>query len=341
MICINARNLGVHVTGVQRYTRKIYEEWMALNCESRLISPSKPVHGLVGHLWEQFCLPYQVKSADTLWSPSNTGPLVVKNQVVTIHDTVPFDHPEWLNKNFVAWYQFIQPKLVKSASKIITISEFSKARIMHHLNVPEHKIEVVYNGVDVALHQQTIPLNDLQLPFSRYLLSVGSIEPRKNISRLVQAWLKIKDHVDDDLGLIIVGAQGISRVFEAVGSLDSLSAQRERVYFTGHVTDQVLHSLYKYASGFCYPSIYEGFGLPPLEAMCYGIPVLTSNTTAMKELCSSSAILIDPLSVDNIADGLLGLLSDNNHSRIERGLALSAALTWKKCAEQTLSVIHG
>lgn len=339
MICTNGRNLGVHITGVQRYTSEIYTSWLDDGKPIRLVKPEHSLHGVIGHLWEQVVLPINLKQKEILWSPSNTGPLLIENQVLTIHDTVPFDHPEWLNKKFAAWYQYIQPKLSKKVSHIITISEFSKERIIHHLKVPEHKVRVVYNGVNVAADRNTIKLDQLSIPFCRYVLAVGSIEPRKNIRRLVEAWLRIKSQLDDDIGLVIVGAQGVSRVFDNVDLSSALTTSGGSIFCTGHVSDLVLHSLYKHASGFCYPSLYEGFGLPPLEAMCYGVPVLTSNCTAMRELCHSSAILIDPLSVESIAGGILELLSDSHDLRVENGLSLTSKLTWKACADKTWSAI--
>lgn len=338
MIFVNARNLGMHTTGVQRYTKNIVDAWNSDSFE--LIKPNEPAHGVKGHLWEQVVLPFRARNG-ILWSPSNTGPLSVSSQVVTIHDVVPFDHPEWLNQKFVSWYQFIQPRLVSRVAHIITISEFSKQRIVDVFKVPENKVSVIYNGVDVVGVDGFIPKCNLNVPFSRYVLSVGSLEPRKNIVRLISSWRKIKNTIPDDVGLVIVGAKGVGRVFSIADNYDSDADINDRVHFTGHVTDEVLSSLYSNAAVFCYPSIYEGFGLPPLEAMAYGIPVITSNTTAMAELCDKYARLVSPYDEDEIAGALHDAVINPDIERAILAKKSIASLTWSKCAKETLDVLQG
>lgn len=336
---VNCRNLGSHLTGVQRYTSKILTSWSR---DSKKIvnqlEPYRPLHGIKGHIWEQTVLPFQVRSnRSILWSPSNTGPLIIANQVVTIHDTVPFDHPEWLNKRFVEWYHYLQPKLTKKVRKIITISEFSKERIIHHFNISPDKVEVIYNGVELPNKNEPTGELSFNIPFERYILCVGSIEPRKNISRLIKAWSNVCSSFND-IGLIVVGAKGLDRVFS--GSDENQNHfNSSKVFFTGHVTDEDLANLYTNASGFCYPSLYEGFGLPPLEAMSFNIPVLTSNTTAMKEICNGAAILVDPYSVDDISDGICKMLCGKELPSAALGLELAQSLTWDKCAEATWNAI--
>ncbi|QIZ51890.1 glycosyltransferase family 1 protein [Dickeya zeae] len=338
---VNTRNLLGHTTGVQRYTRKIIDYISTEGVRITSIQPDRIIYGMKGHLWEQISLPMNISSREILWSPCNTGPLLIKNQIVTIHDTVPFDHPEWLNKKFVAWYQFMQPRLAKKVEHIITISEFSRERIIHHLRVPASKVSVIYNGVDVLQPEaggsetgKCQPVVD-----GDYLLSVGSLEPRKNIPRLIKAFLRFRQESHSDMRLVIVGKKGVSRVFGDDGT--QALADNPAVVFTGHVSDEALVSLYQHARGFCYPSMYEGFGLPPLEAMCYGLPVLTSNTTSMKELCEKRAILVDPLSVESIAEGIHQLVAGQGPTGMrENGEAFARSLTWKQCASETLRVLE-
>lgn len=335
---INSRNLVGHTTGVQRYTKKIVENWNDLSIHQ--ISPEeKFASGLKGHFWEQFVLPKYCKNNSMLWCPSNTGPLSYKNQVVTIHDTVPFDHPEWLNPKFVWWYKFLQPRLAHKVKHIITISEFSKSKIMEHLKVPEDKISVIYNGVDIVeqtLSDVSIDNKFINLP--PYLLSVGSLEPRKNLPRLIAAFVRYKKEVKSEIKLVIVGKKGVSRVFGDSG-VDEIN--NDDIIFTGHVTDNELQYLYKHSLGFCYPSLYEGFGLPPLEAMQFSVPVLTSNTTAIKELCENRAILVDPTSTDSITQGIFNLLDGQiSQHIINDNLNYVKELSWKKCSEQTNQILN-
>ncbi|MER2471006.1 glycosyltransferase family 4 protein [Photorhabdus laumondii] len=338
MIYVNTRNLASHLTGVQRYTLEITSEWRRNRKEFIEIKPSFSFGKYSGHLWEQCALPFKVEKHSILWNPSNTGPIMHDNQIVTIHDTVPFDHPEWLNKKFVAWYKFLQPRLAKRVSKIITISEFSKERIIHYFKVPEHKVHVVYNGVDIKTPSNIEHSNIIStMPFDKYILCVGSVEPRKNVGRLISAWATLETRYPE-FGLVIVGAKGLERVFASDNS-DKCDSRAQRVYFTGHVSDVDLFHIYKNSVGFCYPSIYEGFGLPPLEAMCFDKPVLTSNTTAMREICNGSAILVNPFSVDEIAEGISDMLTKDNSHMIASGRALSSSLSWSNCAEKTWGIL--
>ncbi len=339
---VNCRNLLGHTTGVQRYTQRIIEELKKENLKIHEIKPSKGMSGIKGHLWEQLVLPLEInkqKKHDVLWSPSNTGPLLIKEQVITIHDTVPFDHPEWLNKKFVEWYKYIQPRLVKKVKHIITISEFSKQKIMEHLNVPEHKISVVYNGVD--LNQHVVVGNETDSRFNHdynYILSVGSLEPRKNIENLISGFISFKEKTNSDIKLVIVGQEGVGRVFNT-SMLRKKDINKDIIY-TGHVSDPELESLYRNALGFCYPSLYEGFGLPPLEAMLYGIPVLTSDNTAMRELCAGKAILVDPVSIEGIAEGISKLINKSvNDEQMITNIEFARSLSWAKCAKETYDII--
>ncbi|WP_025119500.1 MULTISPECIES: glycosyltransferase family 1 protein [unclassified Serratia (in: enterobacteria)] len=333
---INSRNLLGHTTGVQRYTQRIIDHLDFRNEDYKLVQPDNVYPGFIGHAWEQFVLPRKIGES-ILWSPCNTGPISISNQVVTIHDTVVFDHPEWLNNKFVAWYKFIQPKMAKKVKHIITISDFSKNKIMEHLKVPENKISVVYNGVDIK-KTPSVEENSIYGGM-KYLLTVGSLEPRKNIQRLCEAFSAILGEIDPEIKLVIVGKEGVSRVFKDATHKknDNLN---DRIIFTGHISDNQLYSLYDNAIGFCYPSMYEGFGLPPLEAMSFGIPVLTSNNTSMRELCENKAILVDPYSVDDIAQGIISLLrQDKNSAMSIYGRDFAKSLSWEKCTNETIDII--
>lgn len=334
---INSRNLVGHTTGVQRYTQKIIENWKESSIKQ--ISPEiNFASGLKGHFWEQFILPRHCENNKLLWCPSNTGPLFYTNQVVTVHDTVPFDHPEWLNPKFVMWYKFLQPKLLNKVKHVITISEFSKNKIIEHFKIPEEKISVIYNGVDIS---ESMIFNKENIKFKNlppYILTVGSLEPRKNLNRLIAAFMEYKNETRTDVKLVIVGKKGVSRVF---GDSNITDINNDHIIFTDHVSDTELQYLYKNCLGFCYPSLYEGFGLPPLEAMHFSIPVLTSDNTAMKELCQDRAILVDPHSIISITEGIFDLLSNKiSEETIFNNKLYVEGLSWKKCSDQTVNVIN-
>ncbi len=255
--CINLRTLGECVTGVQRYVLGLLP-YMPATLNS--VKPSQALHGIKGHLWEQFYLPTQLKRR-LLWSPGNTGPLGVSRQVVTVHDAATLDHPEWFERKFALWYGALLPRLIRKVRAVITVSHFSKERIVQLTGVEPGKVHVVLNGVDPRFRpvdpdkvRQTTADLGLNHP---YILFVGSIEPRKNLKTLLEAWRLSRF---DGVTLAVAGAS--SHVFQR-SQFDSLPAG---VRLLGRVEDDSLPALYSGAAGFVYPSIYEGFGLPPLEA---------------------------------------------------------------------------
>ncbi|HDU4045177.1 TPA: glycosyltransferase family 4 protein [Klebsiella aerogenes] len=333
---VNTRNLLGHTTGVQRYTSSILDYWSESEYERIEPSDSLNCSGMKGHLWEQLNIPRKINKNNILWSPANTGPVAVKNQIITIHDTVPFDHPEWMSRKFTAWYKFMQPIIARKALHIITVSHFSKERIIENFNIAEEKVSVIYNGINLRSVDET-PIND-KWKFKNYVLTVGSVEPRKNTQRLISAFLEAKKELDPSLKLVIVGKRGNDNIFNN-SNQEQLKNVQDSVIFTGHIDDDELAQIYRNAKGFCYPSIYEGFGLPPLEALAYGIPVLTSNTTSMKELFTNKAILVDPFSIESIKGGIINLLKLDNTVTL-KGKEFAQTLTWEKASRETFQLLR-
>src|SRR5258707_8147845 len=142
--CVNLRTLGSQITGVQRYLLSLLPH---LPSELSSVKPSRALHGIKGHLWEQFYLPTQLKHR-LLWSPGNTGPLGVSRQVLTVHDAAALDHPEWFERKFTLWYSALLPRLIRKVRAIITVSHFSKERIVRLTGVDPERVNVIFNGVD-------------------------------------------------------------------------------------------------------------------------------------------------------------------------------------------------
>lgn len=337
-IALNARFFAHRPTGMQRYALELSRRF-----EDRVevVRPARALRGLVGHLWEQLYLPSAV-GKKLLWSPNNTGPLAVSRQVCTIHDLIPLDHPEWFNSRFAAWYEWLLPRLAKKVRHIIAISQFTKRRIVERLGIPPEKITAVLNGVDARFsprppQEVEAVRRSLGISSPAYLLCVGSLEPRKNLQRLLQAWAMAQAWLPDEMELVVAGAKGSSLVFETA----SLGPVPPRVRFAGYVADEQLPSLYAGALALVYPSLYEGFGLPPLEAMACGTPVVTSNTSSLPEVVGDAAILVDPENVDSIADGIFRVLSSATlrYTMRQRGLERAREITWDRAARQTLQVL--
>ena len=344
MLNVNGRNLTMHTTGVQRYTQQILDCWGKSDNSFSVVMPSRPMHGPIGHLWEQFILPTMLIKQDVLWSPSNTGPILCPaKQVITMHDFATLDHPEWTSRKFSIFYRFLLPKIANRCDGIIAVSDYTKSRILHHVNIDPDKVVVIKNGVDSKFYKLSdsfvngaLIRKKYGMPSGRYVLSVSSIEPRKNISSLLKAWEKICPFIDDDIQLVLVGRSN-PRIFADSG----LNCIPPRVVFTGFVDDVDLPSLYQDALVFAYLSLYEGFGLPPLEAMAAGVAVLTSNTTSIPEVVADKAITVNPLSIDEIADGLL-LLLNNDSLRVRLamdGPIHAKSFNWTHTGKQTFEYI--
>ena len=370
-VLVNARFLTQTLTGVQRYSVELVKalyrllERGALDGERyslRVLAPSgakghdldriplRRVGRLGGTLWSQLELPRHARGG-VLWSPANAGPIYHARHVVTIHDASVLDHPEWFSARFAAWYRFLLPRLAKNAARILTVSEFSRKRLAETLDMDPERISVVPNGVDsrfeaVRSAAAEAVLKRLGLPRD-YVLALGSLEPRKNIGRLFSAWalLQSRNEIDEDVHLVVAG--GKSSLFRDAG----LPALPDKVVLTGYVADEDLPALYSSALVFAYPSLYEGFGLPPLEAMACGAPVVTSGSTSIPEVTGNAALLVDPYETESIAEGLRSVLGDADLRASLRAAGLervkvfswdnSARLVWNHLAEVADSQVSG
>ena len=339
-ILVNTRILHSPTTGVQRYLQELLAR-MPSN-EIRVESPYIGFSGIKAHLWEQTILPVRA-GKNLLWSPANTGPFTIKNQVVSILDMSAVEHPEWFSSYFSKWYQFLLPKLAPQVKKILTISEFSRERIIEICKVDGTKVAVTHLAADQRFYQKS--KEDIEniravmgLPAGRYILALGTLEPRKNLSRLLKAWKNIQPGLPDDLWLVLSGAKGKPIVFRDI-SFESLPS---RVHLTDYVPDEYLPALYSGALAFVYPSLYEGFGLPPLEAMACGTPVIVSNTTSLPEVVGKAGLKVDPLDIEEIADAIQRLVTDSDlcQSLRQKGLERARLFSWDKTAKLTWKVLQ-
>ncbi|MBU1626158.1 glycosyltransferase, partial [bacterium] len=296
-------------------------------------------------LWHNLILPRQLKHEllDLVHFTSPTGSLKkVKDTIYinTIYDLTPILHPETHGKIMILHYKYILPRILKRSDAIITVSYNTKKDLIKYYNIPEEKIKVIYLGVDEIFRplenkeQLIIQLKNKFNISSPYLLYVGMIEPRKNLIRLIHAY-EILRKEGYPHSLVIVGAIGwkYKEIFQLVDSLDL----HQHIIFTGFVELEDLVNIYNCAEIFVYPSLYEGFGLPPLEAMSCGTPVVTSKTSSIPEVVGDSALLIDPYSIESIARGVAKVLCDSKlREKLSRmGITRAKEFNWQKTAEIT------
>lgn len=326
-IYINGRFLTQNITGVQRYAIEIvkaldkylsnnnlnnkykFEIVCPKNIKQKLILENikiKQIGKLKGHLWEQIELPFYVKDK-FLFNFCNCAPLVKKNQIVTIHDTAVCDVPYAYSKTFRIWYKFMYRVLTFRLKKIFTVSEFSKKRLNECFHVPLERIEVTYNGID---HMKNIKSDErvfskFSIEKNNYILAVSSLNPSKNF-KLILETAKILPEIN----FVIVGGTNPT-VFRDQGLEIS-----SNVKFIGYVNDEELVALYKYASCFVYPSIYEGFGIPPLEAMYFNCPVILSDIEIFKEIYMDNVLYCNVDDYNIIKEKILLILNDQEIKKL-------------------------
>ena len=355
-IIINGCFLQHNPTGVQRYAWEVTKRLLQLQVDAYIVTPENlqisqyygriPQASLLKwgtmpvRLWEQIVLPRMLEKGDVLWTPAGLGPLYgVRRHLLTIHDISVIEHPEWFSKNYARFYKFLQPIAIRDAARIITVSQYSSSRLQQCLNVPASKIDISLNAADeIFTSEPSSKDSDVILKYKlpeKYLLAVGSLEPRKNLVRLIEAYQSIRTEIPD-VTLVLVGE---ARSIYGDSNLNpNLYAN---VIFTGYVPSEHLPALYRGALAFAYPSIYEGFGIPPLEAMACGLPVLTSNSTSLPEVVGDAALLVNPENVKEIANGLLRLVCDDDlrEDLQQKGLERAQMFSWKNTTQAVLNAL--
>jgi glycosyltransferase involved in cell wall biosynthesis len=348
-VCINCRFLTQKVTGVQRYAIEISKKLKSLEPELQFVCPRNVIHTglaeelqavrigkLTGHLWEQIDLPRYLKrnGRPILLNLANTAPLSYDRNVVTIHDLAVFRNSQWFSFGFRTLYRFMTPIIARKALKVLTVSEFSKSEIIDILKIQPERIDVIANAV---AHNISVPAQDtFPNRYGRYILAVSSLDPRKNFSTLLDAFSQLPQ---TDLKLVMVGSE--SKVF-ADPDLKRKASSLKNIVFTGYLGDQDLAGLYQHAICLVYPSIYEGFGLPPIEAMACGCPVIVSDIPVLRETCGQAAIYCNPNDPADIAGQIIRVLNDEKLSVDLRsqGFEQIRQFSWETSARRLIEIIH-
>lgn len=351
-VFINGRFLTQRTTGVQRYAVQTLLALDHLLGESSENVPSftvlapvgttaprlrtirfRTVGPLRGNAWEQLTLPVAARGG-LLLSFAPTGPILKRNQLVTIHDAAVRVVPDAFSVAFRTWYSVLMPALVRRTQRVMTVSEFSRGELVRHFGADPSRTLVTGEGWQHALEPESDPsvLAAHGLKKGRYVLAVSSPARHKNFAVILRAARHLRD---PDVDVVVAGAIDNS-VFGA-SALDG----SERCKRVGYVDDRQLRALYENAGCFIYPSLYEGFGIPPLEAMALGCPVLAARSAALPEVCGEAALYFDPEDERGLARLIETVLSDarQRESLASHAAARLSAYSWKACAQRHLSAV--
>src|SRR4051794_14345632 len=294
-VAINARAaVRTEIGGVERVARE-----MVARLPRERYRPLAPPRFLGGHLWEQAVLP--LTKAALIYSPANLAPVASRRNVVVIHDVAALRHPEWYSRPYVSYHRAVLPVIARRARLVITVSEFSRREIQEVLGVDAR---VIPNGVDERFKPG---------PKKDYALVVGTKIARKNLAALSET--------ADALGMELVAAGSARRY---------MKGETTNIRELGYVPDDELPALYAGARVLLMPSLYEGFGLPCLEAMASGTPVVAANRGALPETCGDAALVVEPEEFANAAVEAVG-----NERLIQAGLQRAARFTWERTARET------
>ncbi len=336
-VVLNGRFTAQRLTGVQRFATEICSalpgvwppDWPA----PRLLSPRRRVRGVLGHLWEQLVLPGRA-AGGLLVNLGNTGPVLATRQLVVIHDAGVFATPEAYSTTFRYWYPRLQALLVKRRARIAAVSEFGRREIARHFEVPLGEIDLLSEGAE---HILSAPANDgilaaHDLKPGGFVLVVGSLAAHKNLAALPLTAAMLAGR---GMELVITGG------FDKTVFRSGPSPLPHPARYVGRVGDDALRSLYENAACFVFPSRYEGFGLPAIEAMACGCPVVASRAEALVEICGDAAAFCDAGAPADIAATVAAVLDDPVAAQALRtaGRRRAATMTWPAAAARLVNSI--
>ncbi len=356
-IAIDARAISNNKTGIGNYIKNLCEKLPLIDKNNVYIYYQEklrhslkniPVVSIISRIlyfwYDNFVFPFQLalQKIDLYHNPAFILPLINfgYKKIITINDLGFYTFGADFSKGWHARHmKMMLPLSIKQADKIIAISQATKNQIINLFQVPPDKIVVTHLGVSEKYRkiQNEAGIKKILQNYnikSPYILFVGTMDPRKNLVRLIKAFQNVKKQ-KKELKLVVVGNKG--ELFSE--ELDKMVTSGD-IILTGYVGEEELVYLYNGASIFTFPSLYEGFGLPILEAMACGTPVITSNVYSMPEAAGDAAVLVDPESIEEIATAIMKLLDDQilRKKLIDQGLARVTQFTWEKTARETLAV---
>jgi len=332
-ILVDARELHFRRAGIGRYIYNLFHDLIkldpplkfaaaikagekaalpALLQQQTLEIPPLIFHKFAKPLWDNYYIPqyFRLHKFDLFYAAGHFAPVLRKNIpiIATIHDLSPILFPKAFPLPVRSYLKFNLKQIAAQATIIAVPSENTKKDLIKVLHTDERKIRVIYPSLVPTEFKSDPSINPLKI--EKYVLCVGTNEPRKNLRGLIRAYAQVDPELRREYPLVITGRAGWM-----AANLDAFIAElgiAGEVIFTGFIEEPMLPHLFGHADVFCYPSFYEGFGFPPLEAMYYGAPVLTSNVASLPEVVGDAAILVDPYSTADIAQGLIRLLSSES-----------------------------
>lgn len=343
---INCRFLTQEITGVQRYAIELSRRLKKIDSAIRFVAPPNVIHQDIaheleaeivgrrtGHAWEQIDLPLFMKREGhpLLVNLCNAAPIFYRNKITTIHDIAFLKSPESFSWKFRTLYRLLIPTILQTSKRILTVSDFTRREICTAYPIDFEKIDVIYNAA--SSFESTAVENNRDRP---YILAVSSLNARKNLHGLIKAFSLIQSKSSH---LYIAG--GFNRSFSDK-ALNSLVSANPRIHFLGRVSDAELAKLYHNAAVFVFPSFYEGFGIPLLEAQLYGCPVICSDASSFPEVCGDSALYFSPDDPVDIASKI-DLLLDNPElasKLVAAGFINNQRFNWDKSAQDLYCLLR-
>ena len=363
-IGIDAREfLPGQMTGIGRYlwhflqyaTASNYPHEYVLFCNQKTHIPfdlpklkSVIITENITPIWDQVLLPLNIakEKIDVFLTPYFKAPFFLpSNTVLIINDLIPLLFPEELRLFKRIYFRFVCGMAARRAKRIITISVNSRDDIVKYLRLPADKIEIVHLGVEKRFMSPDIRIEEIRRKYAlpqKFILYLGNLSPHKNVQGLIKSYAVLPVNLRKQYKLVL-GASKSGKYFSYIEKVIREMELAQDVLFTGFIEDKDLPAVYHMSSLFAYPSLYEGFGLPPLEAMAGGCPVVSSNTSSMPEVLGDAALFFNPYHVEEISQAIRHMLDDENlrNKFRQKGLERAKLFTPEKMASETLGVFKG
>ena len=368
-IGIDARIMSLHAGGIARYTLEMVQAVARLPEAAGhefILYPGKmpgsvdlpanwtyskrriPSRGILRSLL--YGLIARLDGLDAFYSADYLGPVVSMpcRSVITVHDLIPIVLPGVTSLQHRLVGSNLLPRAVRNASVVVAVSQATKSDIIKHIRIPMHKIAVIYEGANPSFHPRSDgdrKIGEVRALYGvgerPYFLCLGASDPKKNAPAVIRAFSKMVMRVKSECALLMAGGAGKGR-----SSLESLSRElgvRDRVVLAGFVPDEHLPLLMSGARGLCFPSLYEGFGLPVLEAMACGCPVITSDVSSLPEVAGGAALLVDPRDAAQLSLAMERLLTDGTlrEDLRARGISRARDFSWENAASRLLELLAG